>query len=192
MGEHIGIYFGTDSGTTRLIAKKIARALQRRVGEATVARPLNVNRTDVEAFRSHPALILGTPTYGEGLLPGKASRNSTESWLEFLPRIEAADFTGTRIALYGLGDQEQYPGHFLDAMGTLHQFFTAAGAELVGGCSTAGYQFTASKAVVDDHFLGLALDQHLQERLTESRIETWLDEVVPLLMKETTPARAAV
>lgn len=187
--EQIGIFFGTDSGTTRLIAKKIARALTRRLGDAAVAKPLNVNRAGADDLLRYPALILGTPTYGEGVLPGKASRNSAESWLEFLPTLEGADFTGIRIALYGLGDQEQYPGHFLDAMGDLHQFFTAAGAELVGSCTTDGYEFTASRAVVDGRFLGLALDQHLQERLTEPRIETWLDEVVPLLM-ETAPAKA--
>lgn len=35
--------------------------------------------------------------------------------------------------------------------------------------------------MVDGRFVGLALDQHLQHLLTDQRIETWLDQVVPLL-----------
>jgi flavodoxin I len=180
--KKIGIFFGTDSGTTRLIGKKIAKNLQKRVGEDVVAKPLNVNRIGADELLSYPSLILGTPTYGEGLLPGKASNNNEESWLEFLPKLMGKDFTGHRIALYGLGDQEQYPGHFLDAMMDLHEFFTAANAEIVGGCSIEGYTFNHSRAVVDGRFVGLALDQHLQQLLTDQRIDTWLDEVLPALL----------
>jgi flavodoxin I len=35
--KQIGIFFGTDSGTTRLIAKKISRNLKQRAGDAAVA-----------------------------------------------------------------------------------------------------------------------------------------------------------
>jgi flavodoxin I len=179
--KKIGIFFGTDSGTTRLIAKKISKNLQKRVAHQVVAKPLNVNRADAGDLLAYQSLILGTPTYGEGLLPGKGSNNSEESWLEFLPKLKGKDFSGIRIALFGLGDQEQYPGHFLDAMMDLYEFFVAAGAEIVGGCSTEGYQFTHSRAVLHDRFVGLALDQHLQQLLTEARIDAWLDEVTPLL-----------
>lgn len=187
----IGIFFGTDSGTTRLISKKIARALKRRVGDDEVAKPVNVNRATVGELLSYDSLILGTPTYGEGVLPGRASRNSDASWLEFLPGLQGADFSGKRIALFGLGDQEQYPDHFLNAMRDLYEVFAAAGAELVGSSSVQGFEFTRSRAVEGDHFIGLALDQHLQHLLTDERIETWLDEVVPLLMQSDTPVLQA-
>lgn len=177
----IGIFFGTDSGTTRLIAKKIARNLKGRLGDQVVGKPLNVNRASAEDLLACQVLILGTPTYGEGVLPGKASKNSEESWLEFLPKLAGRDFSGIRVALFGLGDQEQYPDHFLSAMMDLHQFFTAAGAELVGGSDTDGFTFNSSRAVVDGRFVGLALDQHLQHLLTDERIDAWLDQVVPLL-----------
>ncbi len=179
--NQIGIFFGTDSGTTRLIAKKISRRLQQHLGEAAVAKPLNVNRIDPQQLLGFDSLILGTPTYGEGVLPGKASKNSEASWLEFLPQLEGMDFSGKRIALFGLGDQEQYPGHFLDAMMDLHQFFRHAGAEMIGTTSTEGFAFTHSRAVLDGRFVGLALDQHLQHPLSEPRIDDWLDQVIPLL-----------
>lgn len=178
MSGTIGIYFGTDSGSTRLVGKKIAKALAARLGDDRVSKPRNVNRTEPDEMLAHQALILGTPSYGEGVLPGKASRNTSESWLEFLPLAETLEFNGMPVALYGLGDQEQYPDHFVDAMRDLHDFFTARGASVVGSWPTAGYDFTASRATVDDRFVGLALDQHLQQLLTEERIEAWLDLVV--------------
>lgn len=182
--KEIGIFFGTDSGTTRLIAKKIAKNLKRRLGDENVGKPLNVNRISADDLLACSALLLGTPSYGDGVLPGKASRNSEESWLEFLPRLGGRDFSGMRVALFGLGDQEQYPDHFLSAMMDLHLFFSEAGAEMVGGSPTAGFEFNSSRAVVGDRFVGLALDHRLQHLLTDQRIDDWLDEVVPLLLRE--------
>ncbi|MGD2117333.1 MAG: flavodoxin [Chromatiales bacterium] len=189
--KQTGIFFGTDSGTTRLIAKKIVRSLKQRVGDEAVAKPLNVNRISPDELAGYDALILGTPTYGEGVLPGKASKNTAESWLEFLPQLEGMDFSGTRIALFGLGDQEEYPEHFLDAMRDLYDFFESAGAELIGFTSTEGFEFSQSRAVIDSQFVGLALDQHLQHLLTDQRIEDWLDQVTPLL-SEVQPDKASM
>ena len=181
--DTIGIFFGTDSGSTRLIAKKIARALKKRVGDDWVAKPVNVNRATPETLLRYDTLILGTPTYGEGSLPGKANRNNEESWLEFLPGIEGTDFSGRRIALYGLGDQEEYPESFLDAMRDLHDAFSTAGATMVGSSPVEGFEFKRSRAVEQGRFIGLALDQHLQHLLTDQRIAAWLDEVAPLLVE---------
>ena len=187
--ESIGIFFGTDSGTTRLVAKKIARALKRRVGDDRVAKPVNINRATLEDMLAYNTLILGTPTYGEGALPGKASRNSAESWLEFLPGLQEQDFAGRQIALYGLGDQEEYPETFLNGMRDLYDAFAGVGAELIGTSPVDGFEFKQSRAVDRDHFIGLALDQHLQHLLTDQRIEAWLDVVVPQL-SETGPRAA--
>ncbi len=178
----IGIFFGTDSGTTRLIAKKIARNLKNRLGDDAVDKPLNVNRISSEDLMCFDSLILGTPTYGEGVLPGLDSKNTAESWLEFLPKLKDIDFSTKRIALYGLGDQELYPAHFLDAMMDLYDFFKKAGAQIVGFSSTDGFEFTHSRAVLDGQFVGLALDQHLQHVLTDQRIDKWLDQTLPLLV----------
>lgn len=187
----IGIFFGTDSGTTRLIAKKIARSLKARVGEPAVAKPVNINRVDVDQLLQYDALILGTPTYGKGVLPGRDNRNTEPSWLEFLPQLADADFSGRQVALYGLGDQEEYPDHFVDAMRDLYDAFAARGATLVGGCDTDSYDFNQSRAVIDGRFIGLVLDQHLQHLLTDERIERWLDEIVPVLAGETDVAQQA-
>ena len=176
--KSIGIFFGTDSGTTRLIAKKIARALKARVGEDRVAKPVNINRATPSEMLAYQVLIVGTPTYGEGSLPGKASRNNEESWLEFLPALRGTDFSGRQVAVYGLGDQEEYPESFLDAMRDLHDAFAASGAEMIGSSPVEGFEFKRSRAVEQDLFIGLALDQHLQHLLTDRRIDAWLDQLL--------------
>ena len=175
----VGIFFGTDSGTTRLIAKKIAKNIKRRLGEQAVSKPLNMNRATPATLLEYRALILGTPSYLDGALPGLTSGNSEASWLEFLPELVGKDFTGIKIALYGLGDQESYPDHFVDAMMDLHRFFDAAGAELIGTWPDEGYEFSKSRAWNEGLFVGLALDQHLQHLLTDQRIDRWLDDILP-------------
>ena len=98
----IGLFFGTDTGKTR----KVAKMIKKRYDDDTMAKPVNVNRAEVDSFISYDYLILGTPTLGEGLLPGMSADCENESWEEFLPQLEDQSFSGKTIALYGLGDQE--------------------------------------------------------------------------------------
>jgi flavodoxin I len=172
MNTKIGIYFGTDTGRTRRIAKLIAQKL----GAGATA-PLNINRVTVDEFLAHEVLILGSPTYGEGELPGVAVGLAQESWHEFLPRLRGSDMRGKTVALFGLGDQDKYGAEFVDAMMLLHDAVVACGARVVGAWPTAGYNFEASKALDGDHFVGLALDQINQAALTEARVDAWLQQV---------------
>jgi flavodoxin I len=170
--NRIGIYFGTDTGRTRRIAKLIAQKL----GELTLA-PLNINRTSVEQFLDHEVLILGAPTYGDGELPGLSVGLAQDSWEEFLPRLAGQDMSGKKVALFGLGDQEKYSNEFVDALIFLHDAVLACGATIIGRWPVDGYQFKASQALVDGRFVGLALDQINQPALTEARVELWLAQL---------------
>lgn len=176
MGK-IGIFFGTDTGRTRLLAKQIAK----KIGEAA-ATPVNIGRTTLADFLAHDAFILGSPTLGEGELPGLSTGLTQPSWEEFLPQLADADLSGKVVAVYGLGDQKKYPNEFVDAIGLIHDALLARGARLVGYWPVAGYEFTASRAVDGDHFLGLALDQINQPILTEQRLEAWLAQIRPELL----------
>ena len=173
----IGIFFGTDTGRTRLIAKQIAKKL----GDAADA-PVNIGRTTLADFLAYQALIVGSPTLGDGELPGQSVGLSQPSWEEFLPQLADADLTGKTIAIFGLGDQKKYPNEFVDAIGHIHDAVAARGARVVGRWPTTGYEFAASQAVDGDEFLGLALDQHHQPVLTEERIATWLSQIKPELL----------
>ena len=170
MTAKVGIFFGTDTGNTRRIAKDITTVL----GSAIAAKPVNVRNATVEDMLAYDTLILGTPTYGEGQLPGLSTGNATASWEEFLPTLEGADFSGKKVAIYGLGNQKAYSSEFVDAMFFLYQQFTECGATLIGAWDTEGYQFKASKAVVNNRFVGLVLDQENQKELTPTRLNNWL------------------
>ncbi len=171
----IGLFFGSNTGKTR----KVAKMIKKKFDDELMASALNVNRTTAEDFAAYEFLIIGTPTLGDGELPGLSSDCDSESWEEFLPSLEDTDFTGKTIALYGLGDQVGYPDEFLDAMGELYEFFTERGATIVGSWPTDGYEFDSSEAVVDDKFVGLALDLDNQTGLTDERLNTWLAQIAP-------------
>ncbi|MBV1789646.1 flavodoxin [Marinobacterium sp. D7] len=170
----IGLFFGSDTGKTRKVAKMIGKKFD----EQTVAKPVNVNRADPDEFAGYEFLILATPTLGEGLLPGLSADIEDESWEEFLPKIEDKDFSGKTVALIGLGDQVGYPDEFVDALGELYAFFSERGANIVGSWPTDGYEFNHSEAVGEDgKFVGLALDLDNQSNLTEERLNAWLSQI---------------
>ena len=52
-------------------------------------------------------------------------------------------------------------------MGILEEKIAELGGETVGYWSTEGYDFSDSKALRDDKFVGLALDEDNQSELTE-------------------------
>ncbi len=172
MTNKIALYFGTDTGRTRRIAKLIAQKL----GDKALA-PVNIGRTSVEDFLAHDTLILGTPTYGEGALPGLSTGLAQESWEEFLPRLQGRDMRGKTVALFGLGDQDKYANEFVDAMLLIYDAVVDCGARVVGTWPAEGYSFKASQALIGNHFVGLALDQINQAALSESRIDAWLAQL---------------
>jgi flavodoxin I len=100
-------------------------------------------------------------------------------WEEFLPKIEHLDFSGKTIALFGLGNQDKYPDEFVDALGILYEFFKSRGANIVGFWAADDYEFIASKALLDDEFVGLVLDQENQKLLTDDRVAAWLKQIAP-------------
>ena len=177
----IGIFFGTETGRTRLVAKQIGRKLAAQWDVETNA-PLNIGRATVDQLLACDALIVGTPTLGDGELPGASVGLDQPSWEEFLPGLEGVDLTGKPVAIFGLGDQVKYPDEFVDAIGLLHDALQLRGARMVGRWPVEGYVFNASKAVEDGHFLGLALDQVNQPLLTEARLDQWLAQIRPELL----------
>ena len=183
--DKIGIFFGTGSGTTRLIAKKLARI----IGD-TASKPLNVNRISVDDMLQYNSLILGTPSYGDGDLPGKTTGVVDGSWEEFLPQLEGADLSGKRIAIYGLGNQDKYPDRFADSLFRLYDKLKELGAELIGDWPTDGYEFEQSKSVIDGRFIGLIIDNENQALLTDDRMKNWLAQVTPALQEKLSPIQA--
>ena len=171
----IGIFFGSTSGKTR----KVAKMIKKRFDDETVAEPLNINKATAEDLAAYQFLILGTPTMGEGQLPGLSAECDDESWEEALLRLADVDLTGKVVGIYGLGDQDGYPNQFVDAMVEIYDFVIARGARVVGAWPTDGYVFTSSQAVLDDKFVGLALDLDNQSEQTATRLDAWLQLIAP-------------
>jgi flavodoxin I len=174
----IGIFFGTDTGSTRLVAKKIFSLL----GEELADKPKNINRTSLDEFLQYDALILGTPSYGVGDLPGLAVGCQERNWQEFVPYLDDVDLSGKRVALFGLGNQERYASRFASSLIQLYRVFYGYGADIIGSWSIEGYQFEHSDAIINNQFVGLVLDQRTQPYLTEERIKTWLAQITPQLL----------
>lgn len=165
----IGLFFDTDTGNTRKIAKMIVKLFDE--GDIELK---NIVKAEPADFENYSALILGTPTLGEGELP--------ENWEAFMPELDAIDFTGKTVALYGLGDQDQYAHEFVDGMGILFEKLEELGASFTGYWPVEGYEYTISRAELDDKFCGLVLDQDNQSDLTKERLETWVEQVKPVLL----------
>jgi flavodoxin I len=174
----IGLFYDTDTGNTRKIAKMIRKYFDEDDIELK-----SITKLELADFEKYTAFILGTPTLGEGELP--------DNWAAFLPSLDDMDFTGKTIALFGLGDQEEYGHEFVDGLGILYEKFESLGASFVGFWPLDGYEYDYSGAELDDVFAGLVLDQDNQSDLTPERVETWIAEVKPALLEAAAGAEAA-
>lgn len=176
----IGIFFGTETGTTRLIAKKIHKLL----GDLA-DKPVNVNRITPADMLQYDVLILGTPSYGVGDIPGKSAGCLESNWEEFLAQMDNPDFSGKRIAFYGLGAQERYSDRFASSLMALYKVFQGYGAEIVADdWANEGYSFNHSDSLQDGKFVGLIIDQRTQGMHTDERLAKWVEQVKPLLAEK--------
>jgi len=174
----IGLFYDSDTGNTRKVAKMICKQFDD--GDIEMKSITKVEPADFERFS---AFILGTPTLGDGELP--------ENWDAFLPELDAMDFSGKTIALFGLGDQEEYAHEFVDGLGILYEKFESLGASFVGFWPLDGYEYDISRAELDGEFVGLVLDQDNQADLTAERVASWIAQVKPALLAVAATAEAA-
>ncbi len=160
----IGIFYGSNTGATRLIAEQIKKALGL---EATIH---DIALTELAAFDDYTHVIIGTSTWGDGDLQ--------DDWEEKFDDFRDVDFSGKTVAFFGLGDQELHGDYFLDGMALLHDTAVKNGAKVVGnGWSTDGYDFGDSEAIEDDAFVGLAIDEDNEEDLTQERVRKWVSGI---------------
>jgi flavodoxin I len=160
-----GIFYSFNSTKTAKAAEKIIEAF----GPDFKVVPVNAEELTEELFLSYTNLILGVPTWFDGELPNY--------WDEFVPALEDLDLNGKTIAIYGLGNQVEYPENFGDAVGIMAELVQERGAKVVGYTTIEGYTYEASKAEVDGKFVGLILDQETQPRLSKERIAKWVADL---------------
>lgn len=158
----IALFYGSSTCYTEMAGEKIRQT----IGEDKVD-VYNIAETPIIEAQFYDFVILGIPTWDYGELQ--------EDWEEIWDEIDEVDWTGKKVALYGLGDQVGYPEWFLDAMGYLHAKVAKLGARPCGYWPCEGYQFEASKALIHNgtQFVGLALDDENEFELSEQRIRQW-------------------
>ncbi len=159
----IGIFYGSETGTTADVAARIAKELgvaDADLHDVAKASPATVGNYDV--------VLLGSSTWGAGDLES--------DWYDFLAGAQVLDLKGKKLAVFGCGD-ESMTDTFCDAVGELYDAMAGTQAELIGRFNADGYDFTSSKAERDGSFVGLVLDEVNHPDLTDARIKAWTDEI---------------
>jgi flavodoxin I len=163
--KKIALIYSFNTRNTANVAKEIAKAF----GKSVTLEELNAEDIDGQKFSSYNNLILGVATWFDGELPN--------FWDEFVPELETLDLKGKRIAIFGLGDQVNYPENFVDSIGLMAKICKEAGAEIIGYTDASGYTFESSAAFSGGKFSGLAIDIENQSDLNEKRIEKWVSQL---------------
>ncbi|MDA3046780.1 flavodoxin [Campylobacter sp. VBCF_06 NA8] len=159
----IGIIYGSSMGNTEAAAKLISENL------GIVNEIKNVADITPADLANYTALIVGSSTWNDGELQ--------DDWASFDFDSLAINIAGKTVAIFGMGDSSSYAGAYCNAMAELYARFKTAGAKIIGAVPTEGYEFSASKAIKDGKFVGLALDNDNQSALTEGRIKAWLTQI---------------
>lgn len=164
----IGLFYGTDTGNTERIAKRIKELVENKMGADSVEL-LEIFRKKKEDMARFEHLILGMPTWYDGELQG--------DWEEFISEMEQIDFTGKKVAFFGLGDQYGYSSYFCDALGLFAEIVEKNKGTLIGLWPVAGFEHDYSKAQRGDLFVGLCLDEDNQSELSEERMTQWVEQI---------------
>ena len=161
--EPVGIFYGSTYGMTAKVAERIKKAFGRSKVEV-----FNLKNATIDDMKKFKNLVFGTSAWGIGEMQ--------DDWEYFIDNLPTLDFTDRKIALFGLGDQKEYPESFVDGLGTLYCRLPDKSC-VVGETSIDGYDFYFSLASKDGKFIGLVLDEHLQKDLTDERIKKWVTQL---------------
>jgi flavodoxin I len=149
-------------------SKKVAEKVIDAWGDSTIE-AVNAEELSKEVLEKYDNFILSAPTWFDGELPNY--------WDEFVPDLEEMDLKGKKFAVFGLGDQKEYPENFCDAIGILVEIIENCGGKVIGHVPVDGYTFESSKAQRGEEFVGLPLDQENQARLSSDRVKNWVEKL---------------
>lgn len=154
-----GIFYGSTTGVTESIAEKAGQLLGADVMPVS----------EIDKSEDYDFVIFATSTWGMGDLQ--------DDWLGAIDILAGKNLAGKKVAFIGVGDQSSFGDTFVDGIGTIYETIKDKGIILVGKTSTEGYSFSNSKAVIDDEFIGLVIDENNQSELTEERLNNWAAKV---------------
>lgn len=168
--QKIGLFYGTNTGRV----EDTAKIIKAKMAEFSIDLN-NLSECVDDAINKYDLMIFGIPTWGKSELQ--------DDWEDYMCNLNEYNLLNKTVAIFGLGDQKQYCQNFLDAMGIIYDKVLENGANVVGTWPTDGYDFEDSSALRDGEFVGLVLDEHNQEELSDDRITTWIEQITPYFSK---------
>jgi len=165
----MAIFFGPEKGSVHRVAKLLASKLENLNPDLIL-----VNEATAEDLERYDTIIFGISTIGRDTWDQKFGN---VDWAKFMPTVSSFDFTGKKVAVFGLGDHITYAYHFVNSMGILAKTIIKNGGELVGKVNPEGYTFQDSEALEGGLFLGLPVDEDFEPELTDSRLEAWVKQL---------------
>jgi len=167
--KKIGIFYWPLKGNV----EKVARAIAEKLDSYNVDIKSLGDISYKELF-DYDFLIFGNSTVGASHWEDATKDNK---WYVMLHELEKnhADFNWKKIAIFGLGDQVNYPNNFADSLEVTHSHFVKHKAKIVGNWPNIGYEFKESKSLVGNNFLGLVLDLDNQPETLEDYTSRWVE-----------------
>jgi len=122
-GDRVTVLYGSDTGTSELVAKDFQFEMKRRGMKAKV---LGMNDLPVEELNEHQTILAVVATAGQGDMPKTAVKfwQEMETFLETAPADHMKD---TRFAVFGMGDSSYV--FFNEAAKKVDEAFVKLGAQ---------------------------------------------------------------
>lgn len=168
--EKIAIFFGPLNGSVHRVAKLVAS----KIGTDKVDL-IHIAEASAADLDKYSRIIFGISTIGKDTWTQKFDNND---WSKFFPVVADYNFTGKKVAIFGLGDHITYAYHFVDSMGLLGKAVKNQGGKTYGAVSTDGYTFQDSDAIVEGQFIGLPVDEDFEPELTDERVTNWINALL--------------
>lgn len=165
----MAIFFGPEKGSVHRVAKLLASKMENLKPDLIL-----VNEATAEDLERYDTIIFGISTIGRDTWDQKFGN---VDWSKFMPTVTAFDFTGKKVAVFGLGDHITYAYHFVNSMGILAKTVLKNGGQLLGKVSPDGYTFQDSEALEAGLFMGLPVDEDFEPELTEGRLDEWVAQL---------------
>ncbi len=163
----IGVFFGPKDGSVHRVARLVAS----KIGEDKT-QLIHVHDASADDLARYDQIIFGISTVGKETWDQKFTN---ADWAKFMPVVNDFDFTGKKIAIFGLGDHVTYAYHFVNSMGTLAKIVLQNKGQLIGRVSPEGYEFQDSEALENGKFYGLPVDEDFEPELTDARVTAWVE-----------------
>ena len=165
----VAIFFGPENGAVHRVAKSLASKMENLKPDLIL-----VSEASADDLARYDTIIFGISTIGRDTWDQKFGN---VDWAKFMPTVSSFNFTGKKVAVFGLGDHITYAYHFVNSMGGLAKLIVKNGGQLLGKVSPDGYTFQDSEALDAGLFLGLPIDEDFEPEFTEGRLNCWVEQI---------------